>query len=256
MSVILPQQARIQLFFRSAPTACPYLDGVQERKLFTRLNPDNAAAVNSELTRAGFRRSHDIIYRPVCPDCSSCVPVRIPVARFAPSRTQRRIARRNADLTATIEPLHASEEQFALFRAYQAGRHAGGDMEQMSRLDYRAMVQEGQVDGGVLELRFAADDPQAPQALAGALLFDWLDDGASAVYSFYRPDLPARSLGTMLILALTDAVHTRHPNGHVYLGYWIDAAEKMAYKTRFRPVELLGPGGWQDLPAPAKTGKE
>ncbi|MEI7608098.1 MAG: arginyltransferase, partial [Rhodospirillaceae bacterium] len=122
MSVIPPRQRPLQQFFRSGPMPCPYLPGRVERKLFTRLVAPFASEVNSTLSRAGFRRSHDIVYRPVCPTCSACVPVRIPVADFAPERAMRKVLHRNADLTMTEVSAMATGEQFRLFIAYQRAR--------------------------------------------------------------------------------------------------------------------------------------
>ncbi len=240
MSVIVPPKHRIHQFFRSSPTPCPYIPGRVERKLFTRLDAGSANTLNSTLTEAGFRRSHDIIYRPVCSGCTACVPVRLPVERFTPSRTQKRIIRRNSDLSLEIGEPRADDDQYALFQAYQNSRHGGGDMAQMSLDDYQAMIEEGGVSGAVLEVR----DPK--RNLLGLMMMDRLKDGVSAVYSFYDPESPKRSLGSFMILALIDAV-AKGGGKHVYLGYWIRNSDKMSYKTRFRPIEALGPDGWRDL---------
>ncbi len=240
MSVIRPQTKPIVQFYRSAPTPCPYLPGRIERKLFTRLPTAQATDLNSELTRAGFRRSHDIVYRPICPDCSACRPVRIPVTRFRPSRTQKRLAKRNADLTATLCEPTPTEEQYQLFMRYQNSRHSGSDMAEMSRADYQAMVAEGGASCAIVEFRLPDDQ------LVGCVLIDCLSDGVSAVYSFYDPDLARRSLGTTMILAVIGLVQESQL-AHVYLGYWIRESSKMAYKSQFRPLEALGPQGWRVL---------
>lgn len=240
MSVIRPHQSRIQQFFRSAPTPCPYIAGRVERKLFTRLEGNDAAQINSTLTQAGFRRSHDVIYRPVCQGCNACIPVRIPVERFHPSASQKRISKRNADMKSDLLAPIATDEQYDLFRRYQRQRHGGGDMAQMGPGDYQAMVEEGGIAGAVLEIR---DDAHT---LVATMLMDRLRDGVSAVYSFFDPDRPRNSLGTYMILALIEAVSAAGGQ-HVYLGYWIRESEKMAYKARFRPIQALGPNGWQDL---------
>ncbi|MFM2045159.1 MAG: hypothetical protein RLY86_3735, partial [Pseudomonadota bacterium] len=112
MSIITPPFRTLQQFFRSGPMPCPYLPGRVERKLFTRLSGPYAAEMNAGMARAGFRRSHDIVYRPVCPGCLACVPVRVPVADFAGSRTQRRLIRRNGDLTLSAAPARATVEQY------------------------------------------------------------------------------------------------------------------------------------------------
>ncbi len=242
MSVIKPGVTSLHHFFRSGPMPCPYLAGRIERKLFTRLTGPDSEALNSTLSQAGFRRSHDIIYRPVCPGCQACVPVRIPVARFAPSRTMRRTCKANADLVMTERPARATQEQYDLFLRYQRSRHGDSDMARMSLSDYAAMIEEGSVASSMFEFR-AADG-----MLAAAMVSDCLADGFSAVYSFFEPGLSHRSLGTYMVLALIErAVALGLP--HVYLGYWIESSPKMSYKSRFRPLEALTRDGWCDLPA-------
>lgn len=227
-------------FYLSGALPCPYLPGQTERKLFARLSGDAAAngMLNSILTQAGFRRSHDVLYRPACPSCQACVPVRVPAAAFAPGRTQQRIARRNADLAQALEPALATEEQFALFHAYQQARHAASDMARMPFEAYAAMVQDGGVGQQLLSLRDGAG------ALRGIMLVDRLADGFSAIYSFFDPAAPTRSLGTALVLRLiAQAAAEKLP--YVYLGYWIAASRKMAYKAQFQPQERLTMEGWR-----------
>ncbi|MFV3076151.1 arginyltransferase [Niveispirillum fermenti] len=243
MSVIPPLHRPLQQFFRSGPMPCPYLLGRVERKLFTRLVGPQAAEVNSALSRAGFRRSHDIVYRPVCPGCSACVPVRVPVGRFTPNRTHRRVLRANEDLSLDLVATPSNMEQFQLFAAYQDARHSDSDMNRMTPGDFASMVDEGRVNTFMAELR------DADGILRGAMLVDRLDDGYSAVYSFYDPDFPQRSLGTHLILAMIERCRQeRLP--YLYLGYWIEGSRKMAYKARFQPLEALGRDGWIPLPTP------
>jgi len=240
MSAIQPRPRPLQLFFRSGPMTCPYLEGQVERKLFTRLSGAQAAEINSTLSQAGFRRSHDIVYRPVCPSCSACRPVRIPVVQFHQGRSLRRVWRLNRHLSATETPALATPEQFRLFADYQRSRHGDSDMARMTMSDYSAMIEEGRADTAIIEVR----DPQCQ--LVGAILTDRLSDGFSAVYSFFDPAQERQSLGSFLILTLIE--HCRRaglPN--VYLGYWIEDSRKMAYKARFRPLEVLGPDGWYRL---------
>jgi arginine-tRNA-protein transferase len=229
-----------RFFFGTRGLPCPYLPGRIERKVVTDLSGPDAAALYERLSRAGFRRSHGLAYRPACSGCSACVPVRIPVAAFAASRTLARIARANADLATSDMPAHASIDQFRLFARYQRSRHAGGEMSGMTYDDYRAMVEETPVDSRIVEFR-AADG-----ALAAVMLADRLDDSLSAVYSFFDPALSRRSLGNYMVLWLIDrARELALP--YVYLGYWIADSRKMSYKARFRPMEALGANGWVAL---------
>jgi arginine-tRNA-protein transferase len=241
MSIIPPHFAGLRRFYRSMPSPCPYIPGQIERKLFTRLDGTAAAELNETLTRAGFRRSHDIVYRPVCPACQACVPVRIPTDLFEPNRSQRKILKRNADLSVIERPAVASEEQYQLFTAYQRGRHADGDMARMSFVDFRAMIQDGSAESRVLELRDRAN------GLLGAMLVDTLSDGLSAVYSFFDPSAQRRSLGTFAVLAAITLLR-RKGKPFLYLGYWISKSRKMSYKSRFQPLQALGPAGWASLP--------
>lgn len=225
---------------------CPYLPNRMERKLFTRLDGSDATRLNSRLARIGFRRSHDVVYRPVCHGCDACVPVRIPVHRLAEGRSLVRVRRRNGDLRAGIAGPEATADAFGLFQRYQLGRHAESEMARMTGFDFAAMVEEGAQDALLLTVR------DTDGRMVGAMLADRLEDGFSAVYSFFDPDMPRRSLGTHLVLALVDEAR-RLGLAYVYLGYWIAGSAKMAYKTRFKPLEALRNGHWVDLPAPPAT---
>lgn len=240
MSVIKSTAAGLHQFHRSAPMPCPYLPDRVERKLFTRLAGDDAAALNSLLTRAGFRRSHDVLYRPVCSGCDACVPVRIPVGRFAPSRSMRRCIAANGDLAVVERPARATEELYRLFLAYEQSRHADSDMARMTTADFATMIEEGAAAAILLEFR------RSDGGLEGAILVDRLDDGYSAIYSFFDPSSPERGTGTFMILALAERAREKGL-AHVYLGYWIGESRKMAYKARFRPLEALTANGWRTL---------
>lgn len=232
----------LQSFHVLPETPCPYLPGQRERKLFTDLTGPRGRRLYDALSQSGFRRSHRFAYRPACTGCQACVPVRIRVADFRPGNTLKRIARRNADLVVEERPARATLEQYRLFDRYIALRHGDGDMAAMTFSDYQAMVEETVLDTRMVEFRL----PDGHLAAAG--LIDWLEDGPSAVYSFFQPKLEQRSLGSQVILWLV-AEAARRALPHVYLGYWIADTRKMAYKVRFRPLEALGPQGWSDLTA-------
>jgi leucyl-tRNA---protein transferase len=229
-----------QHFYRTAALPCPYLEGKAERKLVTELAGRQATAFYNELSRAGFRRSHHLAYRPACVGCSSCVPVRIPVANFVESRSLRRICNLNRDILRRHIEAEATLEQFRLFQRYQRSRHAESDMAAMTFGDYQAMVEDSPVATKMVELRDGA------ATLLGGGIYDPLDDGLSAVYSFYAPEAAKRSLGTLLVLALVEEARRRNL-AYVYLGYWIADSAKMSYKARFRPLEALGPKGWRQI---------
>ena len=229
-------------FYLSRPAPCPYLPGREEQMVFTDLaSADDPAGLHDQLSRAGFRRSQAIAYKPNCRGCGSCVPVRVPAATYRPTRSQRRVARRNEGVTGRDLPPIALSEHFQLFRRYIRSRHGDGGMAGMSFDDYRAMVQETPVSTRLIEFR----DPAG--ALYGVCLTDSLDDGLSLVYSFFEPERADDSPGSFIIMwHLEQALRRGLP--YVYLGYWIDGSRKMAYKTNFRPAEALGPEGWRTLP--------
>lgn len=226
-----------RFFYTTTPLPCPYIPGRTERKIVTELSGVYAESLHDRLSRGGFRRSHNIAYAPVCHGCSSCVPIRIRAADYIPDRTQKRTERRNTDLNVQEMPPRATAEQYALFQAYQRARHGNSDMSTMSFYDYRAMVEDTPIETSLVEFRL----PDG--RLVGACLTDRLEDGLSAVYSFFDTSLSARSLGTYAIIWLVNrAVELGLEN--VYLGYWVKDSPKMAYKVRFYPCEILQGGQW------------
>lgn len=231
---------RPQFYYTTAPLPCPYVAGRTERKIVTELSGADAEALHDRLSRAGFRRSHNIAYAPVCPGCASCVPIRIDIAAFAPSRALRRIMKLNARVEGFEVPPRATPEQFALFQRYQTARHGDGDMATMGFYDYRAMVEDTPIETMVIEFR----DPD--DRLIGACLADRLSDGLSAVYSYFDPALAARSLGTWAILWLVERAR-QLDLPFVYLGYWVPESRKMSYKARFKGSEILSGGMWRTL---------
>lgn len=171
---------------------------------------------------------------------------RIRVADFTPSRNQRRILRKNGDLHRSGTSPWATEDQYMLFRRYLDHRHADGGMADMDMFEFAAMIEETPVRSRVIE--YADDEGE----LTATCLTDVLADGVSMVYSFFEPNAPARSLGTYLIL---DHIEIAREAGlpYVYLGYWVPGSQKMAYKARFRPLEIYTGGRWQDMTDPSDT---
>lgn len=235
-------------FFLTAPSPCPYLEGQQERKVFTHLVGDKANELNDLLTQGGFRRSQNIAYRPACEHCRACVSVRILADEFEPTRSMRRVLSRNEDLVANTHRAEPSTEQYSLFRRYLDARHHKGGMSDMTVLDYAMMVEDTHVKTQVIEYRLREAGGTVGGRNRGDLvavaLTDVMGDGLSMVYSFYDPDMIDRSLGTYMIL---DHIERARLMGlpHVYLGYWVEGSRKMQYKIRFTPQEHLGPKGWE-----------
>ena len=234
-------------FFLTAPSPCPYLPGRDERKVFAHLPLTEGASVNDALTQVGFRRSQNIAYRPACEACDACISARIPARDYPFSRSEKRVLDRNGDLVRYLVEAEATLEQFELLRRYLAARHAEGGMADMTWHDYVAMVEDTAVRTHLIEYRTVSVDG-GPGDLAACALVDVLSDGLSLVYSFYDPDLARKSPGSFIILDhVVQAASAGLP--YVYLGYWVSGSEKMAYKARFTPLEVLKPGGWRLLGA-------
>ncbi|MFZ5750342.1 MAG: arginyltransferase [Pseudomonadota bacterium] len=242
-------------FYVTAPQPCPYLDGRSERKLFTALQGDNAIPLNDSLSKQGFRRSQNVLYRPSCAECSACLSARIRVADFQPSRSQRKTIRRNADLRREATSPWATEDQYALFRRYLDSRHADGGMADMDIFEFAAMIEETPVKSRVIEYSAAPAEGERKRRLTAVCLTDVLDDGLSMVYSFYDPDRISDSLGTYIIL---DHVALARELGlpYVYLGYWVPGSRKMGYKARFAALEIYKNGRWQDIGDPRSHGAD
>jgi arginine-tRNA-protein transferase len=241
---------KLQFFYGTAEQPCPYIEGRTECKAVTELAGPGAPRLHDMLSRAGFRRSHGIAYRPACRGCNACVPVRVVVEGFRPTRSMRRVRKRSAGLTASEHPSIATLEQYAVFEAYELARHGDGDMAMMDFTDYRAMVEDSPVDTRIIEYR----EPDG--RLAAVALTDWLSDGVSGVYKFFAVDRTRTSPGSYVILW-----HIEHARRlglpYVYLGYWIGESQKMAYKMRFQPLEALRGEQWQPfVPGPAVADTE
>jgi leucyl-tRNA---protein transferase len=230
-------------FFVTNPGPCPYLPGKTERKVFTELNGPHADELNDALGRIGFRRSQNVAYRPSCIDCKACVSVRVLTDEFVPNTTQRKILRRNQDLVVTACRAWSTSEQFDLLSRYLSQRHPEGGMTEMDDLDYADMVEQSPVKSHVVEYREPGRFGQ-PGRLVGACLTDQQGDGLSMIYSFYDAEIEDRAgLGNFIIL---DHILRARAAGlpYVYLGYWVDGSPRMNYKTRYQPLETLGPDGW------------
>jgi leucyl-tRNA---protein transferase len=242
---MLPPLAAAHRFYSTDLSACPYLDAREERRLVALLDSGETSGERLDLlTEAGFRRSQGFLYKPICPTCEACIPVRIDVAAFKPSRGFRRVLKANADIVAVPCPPVATGEQFALFRRYLGSRHAEGGMTRMGWDAYRNMVEVAPATTRLVEFR------DGEGRLIGGSLTDVIRSGLSGVYKFFDPEQERRSLGTFMILW-----HVEHARQlglpYVYLGYWIAACRKMAYKARFGPLQRLKGAFWEPLEVPA-----
>ncbi|KQB98233.1 arginyl-tRNA--protein transferase [Loktanella sp. 1ANDIMAR09] len=231
-------------FYVTAPQPCPYLEGRMERKLFTALQGDMATKLNDSLSKQGFRRSQNVLYRPSCAECSACMSARIDVSKFTPSRSQRRVAKRATHLNRRATSPWATEEQYDLFREYLDGRHATGGMADMDMFEFAAMVEETPIRSRLIEYTTEQD-------LTAVCLTDILDDGLSMVYSFFDPASEKLSLGTYVIL---DHIAIARELGlpYVYLGYWVPGSPKMDYKAKYKGLEVYRGGEWTPVKDPSE----
>ena len=226
-------------FYVTAPQVCPYLPDRIERKLFTSIQGDDAQLLNDSLSQQGFRRSQNILYRPSCNECSACLSARIDVKKFKPSKSQKKIIRRNKFLIRSSNSPWATEEQYGLFQRYLQERHAKGGMADMDVFEFAAMVEESSIETRVIEYHHE-------NLLQSVCLTDFLSDGLSMVYSFFDPDESKKSLGTFMILDhIALALELELP--YLYLGYWVPGSSKMNYKVNFKGVEIFQNNVWQPL---------
>lgn len=237
---------RLHRFYSTDLAPCPYLVGRQERRLVALVDAEAGNERLDLLTEAGFRRSQGYLYKPVCPGCRACVPVRIVVAEFRHGRSFRRVIARNRDLSWREMPAIGTDEQYVLFHRYLRHRHQDGGMARMDRQAYAEMVETAPGTTRLVEFRDAAGE------LAAVSLTDRLRSGLSGVYKFYEPSVPQRSLGSYIILWHVErARELQLP--FVYLGYWIAESRKMAYKARFAPMEQLDGPSWLPLELPEEA---
>ncbi|MDR3413870.1 MAG: arginyltransferase [Formivibrio sp.] len=239
MSDSLRSQSIPIQFYATASYPCSYLDGREARSQVAAPADMVDAEVYGQLLQHGFRRSGQFVYRPACDDCHACVPVRIPVVAFQPNRSQQRAGKRHADLKGRVLGLKFVNEHFQLYQRYQAARHPGGGMDLDDREQYENFILKSNVASFLVEFRENG-------ILRMVSLIDQVDDGLSSAYTFFEPGVPGTSYGVCNILwQIGLARQLRLP--YLYLGYWIGACRKMAYKTQYRPLEGLVGGKWQLL---------
>lgn len=223
-------------FYQDSGHDCSYLDDQQARNIYPDPKLIMTNSLYSQLIQLGFRRSGDFSYRPYCEHCQACIPVRINTEQFSPNRSQRRCLNRNQDVSMTmLEPIF-HEEHFALYERYLAGRHIGGGMDNPNAENYMNFINSQWSDTALLEFRIN-------EQLVAVAVTDFINDGASAFYTFFDPDYAKRSLGTYAILQQIEMTKNNH-RPYLYLGYWIKDCQKMVYKQNFSGLEAFTEQRW------------
>ena len=251
---MLPADPRRLDWYQTPPDECPYLPGLEARRIVVDL-AEASPEVYDFLVHRGFRRDGHWGYRPSCDSCAACISIRLVLARFRPDRSMRRAAKANAALAPPVAPPIATAERWELFRRYIRSRHGDGSMALMGEEEFRLMIESSPVDTALLDLR------DGEGTLFGVVLFDRFSDGLSAVYSFFDPEPASRSLGTFAVLALAGQSRAEGLP-YLYLGYWVAGSRKMDYKARYGPLEAWDGRRWRGIapprpkPEPVKEGEE
>lgn len=213
---------------------CPYLPGrwATDRAIWAGAVP---AAVYEQFMDAGFRRSGKLLYQPACRGCRACASIRIPVPAYRPDKSQRRCARRNADLQVTHGPPQCSAEKFELYRKYLVHWHERQDVE--SPAAFESFLYDSPLE---TTLEFEYRDPAGRLLAVG--ICDMCPSVLSSVYLYFDPSESRRGLGTFAAMHEIEFA-ARRGLSHYYLGYWVENCGAMEYKSNFRPNEVLHPDG-------------
>ncbi|NCF45136.1 MAG: arginyltransferase [Proteobacteria bacterium] len=226
-------------FYLTPPHPCSYLDRSDAQTLFADPRRIITSSSYQHLSDQGFRRSGGHLYRPRCNHCSACIAVRVPMASFKPTRSQRRNLRKNRDLRVEVEPARFTQRHYQVYERYISLRHTDGDMYPASEDQFRSFLLCAWAT-----TRFVC--VYDGERLLSVAVTDQLDDGLSAVYTFFEPAEQSRGLGVYSILQQIELSKALGLS-HVYLGYWIKESAKMNYKSQFRPLQMFIDGRWLTL---------
>lgn len=232
-------EANLNLYI-TAVHPCPYLPDQQAINLLVDPCFHMTSKLYSRLLENGFRRSGEDVYRPHCKHCHACVSTRIPVNEFQPDRSQKRNLQHNRDLRVHINDGQGFKPEYEqLYRRYIQQRHPGGGMEEDTTETFASFLLGRWSKTLLIEFR-------ENRRLLAVAAVDRVQNGLSAVYTFFDPEESKRGLGTYAVL--WQIQHTQETGlSYVYPGYWIAESRKMQYKTRFQPIEGLVNGVWKRL---------
>jgi leucyl-tRNA---protein transferase len=225
--------------FLSPEHPCGYLDNERAKSLFVHPSYPVSTAIYSRLIEKGFRRSGDEIYAPHCAHCAACIPVRLPVEKFKPSRSQKRCMSRNIDTRTLVKPAVFEQAHYDMYLRYQAARHSDGSMANSSPADYLGFLASSWCDTRFVEFTINNE-------LAGVAVVDQFEQAWSAVYTFFEPKFSSYSLGAYAVLWQIEQA-LLHQKEFLYLGFWIKACKKMAYKNDYQPLQLLIDNQWVEM---------
>jgi arginine-tRNA-protein transferase len=227
-------------FYVTTPYKCGYLPNKLAQSLIAAPHHLVDTNVYNGLIQQGFRRSGKFTYRPHCENCNACIAIRLILGEFAPTRSQKRAYKQHANLTARVLPLSYQQQHFELYTSYQKARHFDGDALN-SELDDASQYQQFLCLSNVESLMVEFRDVENQVKIVSVI--DIVSDGISAVYTFYDALETKASFGTYSIMWLAEwAKMLGLP--YLYIGYWIEASPKMAYKQQFKPQQKLIDGEW------------
>ena len=226
------------IFFKSKPVECSYIENKNEQRLFLNLNQTSSTnfKIVNELTKVGFRRNLNFMYLPFCNQCSKCISTRVNVRTFITSKSQKRNLKKNKSISFLKQLENKNDERYGLFKKYLSVRHENGQMNSMTETDFNNFFYNSPTDSLVFDLVY-------DRQILGSILLDNLYDGMSAVYSFYDPRYIKNGLGIFLILKTIQEVKKLNKE-FLYLGYWVEGSKKMDYKKNFNSIEFFRNGKW------------
>ncbi len=220
-------------------TPCGYLDKRHSRSAFVHPSFSLDTDAYSQLIEQGFRRSGDQVYKPFCPTCSECIPTRVAIDDFMPSKSQKRCIKKNKLTTTLVQPAHFKQSHYEMYMRYQKSRHQVGGMAESTKEDYIDFLASQWCD--TLFVEFFADE----KCIAVATI-DQFDNALSAVYTFFEPEYAHLSLGTYAILWQIEYAKKQEIE-FLYLGFWIKNCQKMSYKNQFQPLQGLIDKQWKEV---------